>query len=567
MFIRIKKTPLSPKTAVQLVENVRDKGKVKQKVIRHFGNALNDEEIQALKAIAELAKQRMEAERQPSLFESETFMDKITQAAQETDDHQPLPVDLKKMIEEKRIKIGIHQVYGRLFEEIGLDRVLPNPSRKKAAVRLMRDIVMGRINKPESKLSAVLTLESEYGIEANVTGVYRMMDLLDDKAIETMQRIGYENTFGLVGGKVDVIFYDCTTLYFESFTEDELKANGYSKDGKFNQTQVLLALLVTTEGLPVGYELYPGSTFEGNTLEEALKKIRRKYKIEKVVFVADAAMLSQKNISFLHAQGQPFIVGARIKNLSKAITAKVLDRSLYHPLSTDAKAEEGLTYQDIEIKGDPDLRLILTRSSLRAAKDQHDREKAIEQVTKRLKRSKNVKSLMSNYGYKKFVKVEGESTIALNEEKIKAEAQWDGLHGIITNMKDAAVGDVLNHYKGLWQIEETFRISKHDLRMRPIFHWTPRRIKAHIALCYMALVCVRTLEYKVHHQYRKLSPEAIRRSLDQLEASILKDVSTHKQYLLPAKANQDAKKIYQILGLKWHETPFLIHSSDPPKSL
>lgn len=567
MFIRIKKTPLSPKTAVQLVENVRDKGKVKQKVIRHFGNALNDEEIQALKAIAELAKQKLEAERQPSLFESETLMDKITQAAQETDDHQPLPVDLKKMIEEKRIKIGIHQVYGRLFEEIGLDRVLPNPSRKKAAVRLMRDIVMGRINKPESKLSAVLTLESEYGIEANVTGVYRMMDLLDDKAIETMQRIGYENTFGLVGGKVDVIFYDCTTLYFESFTEDELKANGYSKDGKFNQTQVLLALLVTTEGLPVGYELYPGSTFEGNTLEEALKKIRRKYKIEKVVFVADAAMLSQKNISFLHAQGQPFIVGARIKNLSKAITAKVLDRSLYHPLSTDAKAEEGLTYQDIEIKGDPDLRLILTRSSLRAAKDQHDREKAIEQVTKRLKRSKNVKSLMSNYGYKKFVKVEGESTIALNEEKIKAEAQWDGLHGIITNMKDAAVGDVLNHYKGLWQIEETFRISKHDLRMRPIFHWTPRRIKAHIALCYMALVCVRTLEYKVHHQYRKLSPEAIRRSLDQLEASILKDVSTHKQYLLPAKATQDAKKIYQILGLKWHETPFLIHSSDPPKSL
>jgi transposase len=394
-----------------------------------------------------------------------------------------------------------------------------------------------------------------------------MMDLLDDTSIETMQRICYEHTFGLVGGQVDVIFYDCTTLYFESFTEDELKANGYSKDGKFNQAQVLLALLVTTEGLPVGYELYPGSTFEGNTLEEALKKLRLKYKIEKVVFVADAAMLSEKNIAFLHAQGQPFMVGARIRNLSKAITAKILEKNRYGSLSTEAQTEDGLTYQDIEMQGVPALRLIVTHSPLRAAKDQHDREKAIEQVTNRLKRSKNIKSLMSNYGYKKFVKVKGESTIALNEEKIKAEAQWDGLHGIITNMKEAAVGDVLKQYKGLWQIEETFRISKHDLRMRPIFHWTPRRIKAHIALCYMALVCVRTLEYKVHHQYRKMSPEAIRRSLDQLEASILKDVTTHKQYLLPAQATQDAKKIYQILGLKWHETPFLIPSPDPHKDL
>jgi hypothetical protein len=106
--------------------------------------------------------------------------------------------------------------------------------------------------------------------------------------------------------------------------------------------------------------------------------------------------------------------------------------------------------------------------------------------------------------------------------------------------------------------EEDNRISKHDLRMRSIFHWTPRRIKAHIALCFMALVYVRTAEYRVNLQYKKLSPQAIRKALLGLEISILKDHKTGKVYALPSKATQDAKKIYQIMGLRWTDVPYLI---------
>jgi len=557
MFVREKKTPLSNKTAIQLVEAVREGNKIKQKILRHFGFAYNSEEIDALKNLALRYKLELENKSQPILFETGTLMQIITQASKKGDDDTALHVNLKNIVEEKRLKIGIHQVYGNLFNQIGFDKVVHNPLRKKASVRLMRDIVMARINRPESKMSSVNTLSDEYGIDVNVNAVYRMMDLIDDKAISKIQQTCYENTFGLLGETIDIIFYDCTTLYFESFTEDELKENGYSKDGKFNQSQVILALMVSKHGLPVGYEVFPGSTFEGHTLSNALERLHAQYKIDKIIFVADAAMLSEDNIKMLEKREQPFIVGARIKNLSKVITDKILDTSKYNNLYEVSEQQAPVTYQDLTIKED-DLRLIVTHSPNRAAKDKHDREKAIEQVKKRLAKSNDPKSLLNNYGYKKYITISGETEISINEEKIKQAEKWDGLHGIITNIKDTYAKDLLSHYKGLWQVEETFRISKHDLRMRPVFHWTPRRIKAHIAICFMALTCIRTLEYKVRLQYKKLSPEAIRKTITVLEMSILKDTTTGKRYTLPSQASQDAKKIYQILNLKWRQTPFLI---------
>ncbi len=154
--------------------------------------------------------------------------------------------------------------------------------------------------------------------------------------------------------------------------------------------------------------------------------------------------------------------------------------------------------------------------------------------------------------------MEGKAKIITDENKIQEAARWDGLHGIVTNIpqQEGTVQMLLNHYRGLWQVEETFRLSKHDLRMRPIFHWTENRIKAHVAICFMALICIRAMEYSVRLQYRKLSPESIRNELMKLQTSILKDTKTGNQYALPSKATQDAKKIYQIMGLKWTDTPY-----------
>jgi len=559
MFIRNKKTPNSLKTAVQLVQTVRTGKKVSQRIIRHFGYAHNDDEITALRKLALKYKVDLEEERLPKLFPKDTQFEILEAGMRQQEDNKPLLVNLKDLKEEKRLKMGVHQIIGSLFDEIRYHKILKNPSRKASAVRLMKQIVAARTEKPMSKRASASFIENEYGEYVSLNSVYRMMDYLDDLAIDKIKLNTYQYSKGLLGEKVDVIFYDCTTLYFESFIEDELKTNGYSKDGKFNQSQVVLAMMVTTAGLPIGYELFEGSKFEGHTLDTALDTLHKKYAIDKLIFVADSALLSTENIARFIEKKQAFIVGARIKNMPKNITQNILNKALYQPLykELEKQAEQELSYQELTIKEEK-LRLIVTHSTTRAKKDAHDRNNAIESLKKRLSKSKNPGSLLNNFGYKKFVQVQGQATLILNEEKIKDSQAWDGLHGIITNIEEDTAQSILSYYRGLWQIEETFRISKHDLRMRPVFHWTPERIKSHIALCFMALNCLRVLEYKVRLQYKKLSPRAIIAELSGLQTSILKDYKTQKKYCLPSKATQNAKKIYQIFGKPWRDTPYEI---------
>ncbi|MBN1340450.1 MAG: IS1634 family transposase [Bacteroidales bacterium] len=166
-------------------------------------------------------------------------------------------------------------------------------------------------------MATVVDLSENFGIELSLSSVNRMMDQIDEKTIFNIQQQAYLTACGIFKQKINVLFYDCTTLYFESFTEDELKENGYSKDMKFNQPQVLLALLVTEHGLPIGYDVFPGSQYEGHTLEKAVKKIEKDYQINDIVFVADSAMLSEENMKLLESMGKRYIVGARLKTMSK----------------------------------------------------------------------------------------------------------------------------------------------------------------------------------------------------------------------------------------------------------
>ena len=238
--------------------------------------------------------------------------------------------------------------------------------------------------------------------------------------------------------------------------------------------------------------------------------------------------------------------------MSKKIEKEILDRSKYKGIQ-----EEG-GEKAIEISLGENKRLIVTYSKKRAEKDKKDREKAVKKLKEKMNKSKNPASLISNYGYKKYLKITGETKVELDEVKLSESSAWDGLHGIITNKKDFGAKQVVEHYRKLWQIEENFRISKHDLRIRPIYHWTPQRVKAHIAISFMALVLVRHLELRVRRQYKKLSPEKIRNILLHSQCSILEDITTNKKYCIPSKTTRDMKKIYQTVGKKIDSIPFEI---------
>jgi len=244
-----------------------------------------------------------------------------------------------------------------------------------------------------------------------------------------------------------VIFFDATTLYFESFSENDLMPNGYSEDLKFNQPQVLFALLVTKQGLPIGYEVFPGATYEGRTLIPVLQKIRRRCDLDKVIFVADRGMLSSKNLKFLEENGFEYIISARLRGMKNSLQKQILDIGSYRENGEIEGERIGIK----ELALEDQRRLIVSFSAKRAAKERHDREASLRKLQEKLKRSKRVKQLITNHGYKKYLKVKGNSEALLDEEKIVRDSRWDGLHGIITNNRSLSNEEIIHQYRMLWQ--------------------------------------------------------------------------------------------------------------------
>lgn len=551
MFVRLKSYP-NNHYAVQIVENYREKDKVHQKIIRHVGRAQTEMELVKLKELAEYIIVEMQSVKEPTLFPTDELAKMVIESRRKSDeDTKPINVNLKKLREEHRIITGIHEVYGELYQEAGFGRLL---KRCPVSSQVLKDITMARLAKPCSKMASVDMLEKDFGVTHSLDAVYRMMDHLDEKKIKQLQTLTYEHTRNIYGSDISILFYDCTTLYFESFTEDELKEFGYSKDHKFNQSQVLLALMVTNDGLPVGYEVFNGSMFEGNTLESMLEKIKKEFNIKRAVFVADSGLLSQGNIEKLQKSSIEYVVGARLKSLPKKWQDTILDSKAQ---IREKKDNETLRYNSYDF--DQHRTLIVSHSSKRAEKDRHDREKSITRLQSRLSKSSDLKSLISNYGYKKYIKSTGSTQVEVNLDKVSQDAQWDGLHGVFTNIKGADPREILSHYRGLWQIEESFRISKHDLKMRPIFHWTPHRIKAHIAICYMAFSLIRTMQYKLKKENLSLSPQVIQEELTHLQSSILFHQMSGERYVVPSKPGKYALEIYKILGLQYHTVPFRLN--------
>ena len=546
MFIRIKKIPKKNYYRVQIVENYRQRGRVKQKIVRHIGIAHNQEELEEYKKLAQIIMQIIDNQREPKLF-SPAQLEKL-----KIKDNSALPVNLKNLREVERLIIGIDDIYGSLYDQVGYSKIFTG---KPVSGQIIKHLVLGRIAYPRSKRSTQEFLSRDFGIEIKLEQIYRALDAIDDQAIEKIQQRSFQYTENLFSKDITIVFYDCTTLYFESFTEDELKSFGYSKDNKFNQSQVLLALAVSESGLPLGYELFSGNFYEGHTLKLVIEKLKKRLKAHRSIIVADSGLLNKENLHYLEKEGIEFIVGARLKSLKKTYQEQILDSK---PMLK--KQPDGDVLRILEIPYSDSIRLIVSHSEKRAEKDRKDREKAIERLKKRLSQSKNIKNLLNNYGYKKYIKIQGDSKIEIDEEKLFSDSQWDGLHGIYTNIKDIEAEVLLSQYHGLWQVEESFRIEKHDLLIRPIYHWKPRRIKSHIAIVYMAFSLVRFLQYKLRSKGIKLSIERVREELLHAQISIVKDIKTLKRYVIPSKNTEELRKIYGAFNKKFNVTPYQLRS-------
>ena len=558
MFVRVKTTPNSPRKSVQLVQAVRAQGKVRQRIVRHLGVAGDEAELARLKELGEYLKARIAHDRQPSLFPPEQVAEQVIEAARreaDAPDSKPLRVDLKALREQQRLVTGVHEAYGAVYRELGFDRLLS--SRHRASAPALFHTVMARIANPHSKRDTVRRLGRDFGVALALEKVYRMMDRLDDKVIGRLKGRVAASTEALLAEPLDVLFFDCTTLYFESVLEDmgkdALKAFGYSKDGKPQRVQAVLALMVTRDGLPMGYEVFPGATYEGHTFLPMMQAMRRRHGEVTAVCVADAGMFSHENLSELEAKGHRYIVGARLRNLPKALKARVLNVERYRRVHG---GEAGRTVGVFRHRG---RRIVVSYSPKRARKDARDRQRSVRRLLKQLHKSGQPKSLVPR-GTARFVRMKGKGRWEIDPDKIAEAARWDGLHGVATNLRGVSVQELFERYRGLWQVEESFRITKHDLKVRPIYHWTPRRVRAHLAIAFMAFACVRHLAYRVRLQKkRRLSPEVIRDALLNRQCSVLRHARTGNRYVIPSSATAEAQLIYEALGLSPSDVPYALN--------
>lgn len=543
MFVRVKSTPNSPRQSVQICESVRKQGRVSQTIVRHVGIAENERQLKELRRLAEsiILDIKEERSRNLPLFAPEELAIKLAKI-----NDRPLNVNLKDIREESRVIEGIGEVFGRLYRELGFNKIFDQTVLGRGRTDTLLALVLARLANPSSKLRTAALLEADFGVRLPVGRIYRMMDAIH-KRISRVQEVAGGAAMKLFRNKVDVMLYDVTTLYFESKRADDLKGFGFSKDCKMNEVQVVLALVTTKEGLPLAYKLFHGGTFEGGTLAETLQEFSEKFDVERVICVADRGIFSEKNLTWIESKKWEFVVAARLKNLAKSWKDTILDYS--DTQDNDAAWIKSWNYSD-------ERRLVVTFSTERRRKDARDRERLLSKIVKQLSADKSISpdKLLRNRGLKKFLTTKEKGLVQLNEEKIEQDQKWDGLYGVMTNSK-LPEANVISLYKNLWQIEAAFRLNKHDLKVRPIFHWTKDRIEAHIAICFIAFTLAKHAEYRIALQYKPLSFEHIRNELLAVQASIVRDTKSRKRYRLPSNMTGDARAICRCFGVKRSQVP------------
>lgn len=420
--------------------------------------------------------------------------------------------------------IGPSVVLGKLFSEIGFNKIEDE---------MFRHLVICRLIYPRSKLRTVEYLRRYMNFDSDTDKVYRYLDKLHNKYKEKIQRISYEHTLKILGGEIAVVFYDVTTIYFEAEQEDELRITGFSKDGKHQHPQIMLGLLVSAGGYPLAYEIFEGNSFEGHTMVPVLESFRNTYKIDNLIVIADAGLLSQKNIEALTSQGFSYILGARLKNMSEEITEKILSLTLSDGQHTTILQQEN--------------RLVISHSSKREKKDAHNRQRGLQRLEKALAKGKLTKQHINNRGYNKYLTIAGQVDVAINYEKFHQDARWDGLKGYLTNTSLNA-DQVIKNYNQLWLIEKAFRISKTDLRIRPIYHRLSHRIEAHIAISFCAYKIYKELERQLSEKKIRLGVSKAIDILNSIFAITIQLPNSQQIATIPIITTEEQREILAIFG-------------------
>ena len=488
---------------VRVVHSYRDPetNKPKMKVIKNYGN------------LEKLLKQ------------DKNFLEKLEKEIKEKNERlKESTIDKIKKIETNNFeKEGLirknygYLVYEKMWQELGISRWIKDiKTRSKIEIEeILKQLVFQRLLTPSSKKSAYDHRENyvDFRNDLILEDYYRVLDIIYDEK-EKLEKHLNSTLKKKFNRELNVVLYDVTTYYFESVKKDEIKGFGFSKDNKVNQVQVVMGLLIDNNGIPVGYELYPGNTSEFSTLYPVIKDLKEKYKLKKVIVAADRGLNSGKNLLLLKELGLDYVMAYKLKGAKKEIKEKLFEDG--YTIEKEFKYKLIEHVKEIRVDGKVEKiqdNLLLGYSEKRAKKDKADRQRLLDKADKLLNNPSMMKQELKKGG-KKFIKVtKGNLDIELDIKQIEEAEKMDGFFAIEYSQKELTGREVREIYGSLWKIEDSFRVLKTNLEARPIFVWSEKRIRAHFLICYLALVIERYLEKLLKDNNVNLSTAKIQEAI------------------------------------------------------
>ncbi len=480
----------------------------------------------------------------------------FSKSLDETSEKLLLKKLLSKLTTQDFIPIGDELIFGKIFNNIGCNNLFNNVKsiRKQEDKNfLFKSLVISRLLYPGSKLELINYLSYFKNIDITSDRIYRFLDsLYQDEIKSRIETCVFEHTKRVMNGEIIVTFYDVTTLYFESESEDDLRRVGFSKEGKIARPQIQLGLFTTLEGYPLSFEVYEGNKYEGHTLIDVLKKFQDRFQLDKKpIVVADRGMLNNDNIAYLENNNYKYILAYKIKNISNDLKEKIknltfIDDNVTHNIEFKkviSFADENDKKQTIHVN----QRLVLSYSTQRAKKDRYNRNKAVQRLENKIKSSKTItkKDLKLSY-YAKYIDLDDNNskiTFNINNQKIIEDEKLDGIKGFVTNDFTLTANEIIEHYNNQYEVERAFRISKTDLKIRPIYHRLETRIKAHILISFVSYAIYKEFErkLKINNVKFNFSQKLLRKIIEHLIALKIGDE------IIPINPSEIQKQILDIL--------------------
>lgn len=471
--------------------------------------------------------------------------------------------------------IGHHLVM-QLWRDLNLDtffqRHLPRQNQKDSREAILQ-LVLHRLMNPKSILYTQQDIVCYAGLrQLHLDLYYNILNHLDELTEALINHL-CQQMAKKTERKGPVAYYDVTTFSFESVNAGELRLFGFSKDNKSNEVQVVMGLLMDNQGIPISYQLFPGNTMDQSTLEESVAELKQRYQMEKVVIVADRGLNSKANLTHLVQEDHDFIISYTLKRAPDEIKALALAQTEWDKIQVDEQGEivykskiiDYLLVEKVDLteaeraalpikRGRPrkykdvsiPTKIHITWTKKRAEKDRKDRERVLKKVVETLKKPSAVTSQLKR-GRNQYIDIDlNAEEASLDETRIAHQASYDGYYAIITNQLSAETEDVTQQYQGLWQIEESFRILKSDLRARPVYVWTDEHVRGHFAICFLSFVLLRYAQYLLGKQGKRLSGERISEALER--ASVTAIGNYPLMTLIPTDITSDYLALAKAVG-------------------